>query len=116
MGRGESLLVVDDVEEQRELAVNLLTRLGYRAAAASSGEAALDYLRENRVDLVLLDMIMEPGMDGLATYRKILEISPSQNAVIVSGFSETARVKKAQKLGAGPYVRKLYLKDRHGDP
>ena len=114
MGRGESLLVVDDVEEQRELAVNLLTRLGYRAAAASSGEAALDYLRENRVDLVLLDMIMEPGMDGLETYRKILEISPSQKAVIVSGFSETARVKKAQKLGAGPYVRKPFLMEKIG--
>jgi len=61
------------------------------------------------VDLFVLDMIMEPGMDGLEAYQRILEINPTQKAIIVSGFSRTERVKKAQELGAGAYVRKPYI-------
>ncbi len=59
-------------------------------------------------------MIMDPGMDGLETYRSILEIAPGQKAVIVSGYSETDRVKEAQKLGAGAYVRKPYVLEKIG--
>jgi CheY-like chemotaxis protein len=106
--------VVDDVKEQRELAVSMLTRLGYRVSAVSSGEEALDYLQSNKVDLVILDMIMDPGMDGLETYGKILEVIPGQKAVIVSGFSETDKVKKAQQLGAGAYVQKPYVLEKIG--
>jgi DNA-binding NarL/FixJ family response regulator len=54
-------------------------------------------------------MIMDPGMDGLTTYKKILEIKPDQKAIIASGFSETDRVKEAQRIGASVYVRKPYL-------
>jgi two-component system cell cycle sensor histidine kinase/response regulator CckA len=53
-------------------------------------------------------MIMDPGIDGLDTYKRILKLHPGQKAIIASGFSETARVKEAQKLGAGRYVRKPY--------
>jgi DNA-binding NtrC family response regulator len=58
--------------------------------------------------LLLLDMIMEPGIDGLETYRRIIDIRPGQRAVIASGYSETASVKEAQRLGAGVYVKKPY--------
>ncbi len=109
MGNGESILVVDDVEEQRELAATILDRLNYTARHVSSGEEAIEYLKENTVDLVILDMIMDPGMDGLDTYTKIREIHPNQKAIIVSGFSETDRVSKAQALGAGTYVKKPYV-------
>jgi PAS domain S-box-containing protein len=114
LGRGESILVVDDVKEQRELAASMLERLGYRIAAVSSGEEAVDYLKSRSADLVLLDMIMEPGMDGLETYQRILAINPGQKAVIVSGYSETERVSRAQELGAGPYVRKPYAMEKIG--
>ena len=114
LGRGESILVVDDVKEQRELATSMLERLGYRVAAVSSGEEAVDYLRNSRADLVLLDMIMDPGIDGLETYQRILAINPGQKAVIVSGYSETERVSKAQELGAGAYVRKPYVLEKIG--
>ena len=109
MGHGESILVVDDLKEQRELALSMLIRLGYRVSTVSSGEEALDFVKANRADLIVLDMIMDPGIDGLETYRRIIEINPGQKVVIVSGFSETERVKKAQELGAGAYVRKPYI-------
>jgi PAS domain S-box-containing protein len=114
MGMGKSILVVDDVKEQRELAARMLGTLDYRVTAAASGEEAVDLLKAIAVDLVVLDMIMEPGMDGLDTYRKIIEIRPGQKAIIVSGFAETERVIEAQSLGVGAYVRKPYVKERLG--
>jgi YesN/AraC family two-component response regulator len=53
-------------------------------------------------------MLMDPGMDGLETYQRILALRPQQKAIIVSGFSETDRVREAIKLGAGQYIRKPY--------
>jgi PAS domain S-box-containing protein len=114
LSRGESILVVDDVKEQRELASGMLERLGYRVTALSSGEEAIDYLRTGHADLVVLDMIMEPGMDGLETYQSILKIHPGQKAIIVSGFAETDRVGMAQAQGAGPYIRKPYVLQKIG--
>jgi len=102
------ILIVDDVEEQREIGVSILEKLGYRAEAVASGEKSVDYIKSHPVDLVLLDMIMPPGMDGLDTYRKILEISPGQKAVIVSGYSENERVREALELGIGAYLQKPY--------
>ncbi len=113
-GRGESLLVVDDVPEQRELAVAMLERLGYQVRAAASGEEALEFLSRHQVDLLVLDMIMEPGMDGLETYRQALALHPGQKAIILSGYAETERVKEALALGSGSYVRKPYILERIG--
>jgi two-component system cell cycle sensor histidine kinase/response regulator CckA len=114
MGRGESVLVVDDIAEQRDVAASLLTRLGYNVRVVSSGEEAVEYLKQNKADILVLDMIMAPGIDGLETYERVLEINPKQKAILVSGFSETERAKKAQKLGAGAYVKKPYIMEKIG--
>jgi two-component system cell cycle sensor histidine kinase/response regulator CckA len=114
MGKGESVLVVDDVAEQRDVASRLLARLGYEVHAVSSGEEAVEYLASNQADILVLDMIMEPGIDGLETYQRVLEINPTQKTIIVSGFSETDRVKEAHKLGAGAYVKKPYIMEKLG--
>ena len=113
-GNQESILIVDDVEEQRQIATSMLTELGYSVVSASSGEEAVEYLKTNKVDLLLLDMIMEPGMDGLDTYKKIIERHPGQKAIIASGFSETDRVKEIQNLGAGAYIEKPFLLEKIG--
>ena len=65
-------------------------------------------MQNNAADLIVLDMIMGPGIDGLETYKQILQMNPDQKAIIASGFSETWRVKEAQRLGAGAYVKKPY--------
>jgi DNA-binding NarL/FixJ family response regulator len=59
-------------------------------------------------------MIMDPGIDGLDTYREILHVNPMQRAIIASGFSETERVKEAQRLGAGKYIKKPYTIEKMG--
>lgn len=107
-GTGEHLLVVDDSLHQREIAGEILAKLNYTVTKASSGEEAMKLVAANRYDLVLLDMIMPPGMDGLETYRQILEIYPEQRAIIISGYSETRRVTEARRIGASSYVKKPY--------
>jgi YesN/AraC family two-component response regulator len=92
----------------------MLSSLGYTVETVSSGEEAVATLKTRPVDLLVLDMIMDPGMDGLDTYEKILTVNPKQKAIIVSGFSETSRVKKALKLGVSSYVRKPYLMEKIG--
>jgi signal transduction histidine kinase len=113
-GKGESILVVDDVSEQRGVATSILSRLGYKVHAVSGGEEAVAYLKDNHADLMILDMIMDPGIDGLETYERIISFKPKQKAIIASGFSETDRVTKAQELGAGAYLKKPYLMERIG--
>ena len=114
LGRKEAILVVDDVREQRDIAAQMLSELNYEVATAAGGEEALTYLKEHHADLIVLDMIMDPGMDGLDTYQRILETCGPQKAVIVSGFAETDRVKKVQALGAGAYIRKPYAMEKLG--
>ncbi len=114
IGHGESVLVVDDVEEQRQVVTDMLIRLGYRVDAVSSGEEAVEYLKSAGADILVLDMIMAPGIDGLETYKRVREINLAQKAIIVSGFSETDRVKEAQTLGAGAYVKKPYAMEKVG--
>jgi CheY-like chemotaxis protein len=114
MGKGETILVVDDVREQRDLVVAMLNKLNYRVMSVSSGEAAIETAEIWQPDLLILDMIMEPGIDGLETYRRILELRPGQKAIIVSGFPETERVRRALDLGAGAFVKKPYSLEKIG--
>jgi CheY-like chemotaxis protein len=107
-GSGESILIIDDVEIQRDICEEILTSLNYKVFSVPSGEKALEYLKSNKADLIVLDMIMEKGMDGLETYKEILKIHPGQKAVIASGYSETDLVRQAQELGAGAYIKKPY--------
>ncbi|MFH1985487.1 MAG: ATP-binding protein [Pseudomonadota bacterium] len=107
-GNGETVLVIDDEPNQCKIAVGILNHLGYRATAVQTGEAAIAYLRDHDVALLLLDMVMPSGMDGRKTYEAVCRIRPGQKAVIASGFSETENVHAVQQMGAGPFVKKPY--------
>jgi two-component system cell cycle sensor histidine kinase/response regulator CckA len=91
-----------------------LTLLGYAVETVSGGEEACKYLASKPADLIVLDMIMDPGIDGLETYKRIVSQNPQQRAVIASGFSETQRVREAQRLGAGSYFKKPYTIENIG--
>jgi PAS domain S-box-containing protein len=105
-GNGETILVVDDVDTQRKISSRMLQTLGYKAEVVASGEQAIDFMKHNKADLVLLDMIMDPGINGRETYEGIKKLHPGQKAIIVSGFAETEDVRATQRLGAGQYVKK----------
>ncbi len=105
-GGDESVLVVDDDDVQRKVSSKILMSLGYRATTVESGEKAVELLRKKPHDLLFLDMIMTPGIDGTETLRQALGINPAQKAIIVSGFAESKRVQEALELGAGAFIRK----------
>lgn len=113
-GNGESILIVDDIAEQLDLANMILATLGYSVSTASSGEDAVEYIKDHAVDLVVLDMIMDPGMDGLETYRRIIALRPHQKAIIFSGYSENENITACLELGAVQYVKKPYTLEKIG--
>lgn len=105
------VLVVDDIPEQRTLAKHLLNHLGYHVETAGNGREALDMVRDQPIDLVLLDMILGDDLDGLDTFQAIKNIRSDQRCIIVSGFSENDRVRVAIEQGVLAYVQKPYTLD-----
>ena len=107
-GRGETLLVVDDELPLLEVTCSILAAMGYTVSQASSGEEAVAILREQPADLVILDMIMEPGWNGRQTYQEMLRFNPRQKAILISGYSESEDVRVCLALGVGAFLRKPY--------
>ncbi len=104
----ERVLVVDDESQLRDLARQMLGVMGYVVDSVSSGELAVEFVKENPVDLLVIDMLMEPGMNGHRTYEEILKLYPGQKAIIASGFSKSDDVRAALRLGAGGFIKKPY--------
>ncbi len=107
-GCGEQILVVDDQANQREIARLLLSRLGYCVHTVCSGEEAVKFVKEKAVDLVMIDMIMDPGINGCETYQQILQHKPGQKAIIASGYSNSTEIERARKLGITHFIKKPY--------
>ena len=110
----EHILVVDDVSLLRDLASQMLETLGYKVDSVSSGESAIQFVKEKQVDVIILDMLMEPGISGYQTYKEIIKLYPEQRAIIASGFSESDDVKATMKLGASGFIKKPYTMDELG--
>ncbi len=105
--------MVDDIAEQRDVASGLLTQLGYKVHTVSGGEEAVEYLRENRADLLGSGHDHGTG-DGLETYQRVLQIHPKQKAILVSGFSENQSGAGGPKTRAGAYIKKPYAMETIG--
>jgi PAS domain S-box-containing protein len=104
----ETVLVIDDSKEQCDIAVALLSNMGYRVSTVADGREAIEFVKRHPVDILVLDMLLEPGFDGLQTYQEIIELYPEQKAIIISGASPRDRVTMVQSIGAGAYIRKPY--------
>jgi CheY-like chemotaxis protein len=113
-GNGETILVIDDESTLRDIASSMLDVLGYTVTIASSGEEAVVYLQNHQVDLILLDMLMESGINGRETYEQIIKLHPGQKAIIASGFSESEDIKATLQLGADSFIKKPYSMDQLG--
>ena len=107
-GNREHILVVDDEPQLVDIACQILRFRGYTVNSVCSGELAIEFVKKNPVDLILMDMMMEPGMNGFQTYEEIIKLYPNQKAIIASGFSKNDNVEAALKLGAGGFIQKPY--------
>ncbi len=104
----EHILIVDDEPQLREIASLMLQNIGYQVDSVCSGELAIKFVKDNPVDLIVMDMLMEPGINGRQTYEEILKLYPDQKAIVASGFSESNDIKAALELGAGGFIKKPY--------
>jgi len=101
----QSILIVDDEKSIRESLTGILQDEGFSPVSVNNGESALEKIREDKPDLILLDIWM-PGMDGLETLTKIREIYPDQLVVMMSGHGTIETAVKATKLGAYDFIEK----------
>lgn len=104
-----TILIVDDVPKNIELAANILQAKNYNITFATSGEAALEKVKSIDFDLILLDVMM-PGMDGFEVCRLLKENSNTKDIPIIflTAKSETENVVKGFELGAVDYVTKPF--------
>src|SRR3990172_6178954 len=83
---GQTILLVDDDAEYLEATGLLLEREGHRVLMATNGPAALELLRENQVDLLLLDYFM-PGMTGEQVVVKLRQFNPYVQIILQTGYA-----------------------------
>lgn len=100
-----SILIVDDEKSIRDSLTGILQDEGFLPTTAANGEEALARLREEKPDVVLLDIWM-PGMDGLETLTRIREYLPDQLVIMMSGHGTIETAVKATKLGAHDFIEK----------
>lgn len=100
-----NILIVDDEQSIRDSLTGILQDEGYNSATAANGEEALAMLREEKPDLILLDIWM-PGLDGLETLTRVRNYQPDQLVIMMSGHGTIETAVKATKLGAHDFIEK----------
>lgn len=99
------VLIVDDEKDILNFLSVELAKRGYEVETASSGEEAVEKVKDTRPDLMLLDMRM-PGMGGIEALKQTKEFEPKIEVVMVTAVHDEAAVKKSMELGASDYIKK----------
>lgn len=107
MAAQPKILIVDDEERFRTTMCKLLTVRGLEAVTAGSGPEAIEKLRQNQYDVVILDVRM-PEMGGVEVLSEIKKIDPRLEVIIMTGYASVDTAKEIMKLGAYDYVLKPY--------
>jgi PAS domain S-box-containing protein len=110
VARGSGVvLVIDDEEVIREMAVDALAFLGYDVLTAENGKAAIEVFSQqaHRIDLVVLDALM-PEISGLDTFRKLKEIQPDVHVLVSSGYIVDLDGSEFHREGVRGFIQKPY--------
>jgi DNA-binding NtrC family response regulator len=102
---GSKILLVDDEEVFTRNMAKLLTTRGYKVTAVNSGDAAIQALEAQPVDVIVLDLKM-PGMDGLTTLKEIQKLGLFTQTLMLTGHGSIDSALEAMKLGAYDYLTK----------
>jgi adenylate cyclase len=111
--RAELILVADDSEENRHLLEHFLSRKGFNVRMVNDGQAVLDFVRSNPVDLVLLDFMMPPGMNGLDALKSLKADPQTAHlpVVMLSSTDDMPTVTRSLQLGADDFLPKPFSPD-----
>ena len=104
------ILVVDDAGPVVILCVNILQSLGYAVRGANRGETALDYLRHEPFDLMIVDYRM-PGMDGFQVFEQARILHPSMAFMLITAHGTPDVTNRAAEMGFGAILLKPFTSD-----
>jgi len=103
----DTILVIDDDDQLRISFCKLLKEEKYAVISAASGEASIEMVKQNTLDLVVLDMRL-PGINGMETFKRIKKIDSKLPVIIITAFGTTEIAIEATKMGAYDYVLKPF--------
>ncbi|CCK81142.1 sigma-54-dependent transcriptional regulator [Desulfobacula toluolica] len=106
----KNVLVVDDEEIIRENLFRILTEEQYAVSTVATGKAGLDFIRQNEVDVVLLDLNL-PDIHGIEVLKKARDLDPELLVIIITGYASIESAVDALKLGAYDYIKKPFKAD-----
>jgi two-component system NtrC family response regulator len=99
------ILVVEDGQSQRDMLRDFLAGEGHDLSDAANGEKALEMVKNDYFDLVLLDYKM-PGMDGMAVLKEVKDLNPEIDVILMTAYGTIETAVKAMKAGAVDYITK----------
>jgi DNA-binding NtrC family response regulator len=99
-------LIVDDEEDFLETLVNRLGKRSIDATGVRSGEEAVDLMKKKHFDVVILDVKMPAGMDGIEALREIRKIQPLAEVILLTGHASVETSIEGMKMGAFDYLLK----------
>jgi two-component system response regulator HydG len=105
----KTILVVDNGETMRETLIKILEREGYNVLTAEDGQAAMEILREHRVNVILSDVCM-PRMDGNKLLKAAKSILPDVEVILMTGHGKTEMGLEALRAGAFDFIHKPFTK------
>jgi len=101
------ILVVDDESDVRDLLRKFLTRRGYQVDTASDGMAAIEAIRDNHPDIVLLDIRL-PKVDGLSVLKRLRDDADDVAIITMSGIADEDTARQSLELGAADFITKPF--------
>jgi two-component system response regulator (stage 0 sporulation protein F) len=106
-GGKHTILIVDDEERLGKALARSFNEENYRTLNAVTGEAAIDLLKNRKVDLVITDLVM-PGMDGMTLVKNARNIVPEIKVVIITAYGSAESMQEAKELGVAHYLAKPF--------
>jgi DNA-binding NtrC family response regulator len=94
-----SIMIVDDEPDILVVLGEYLSKEGFKVLTASDGKKAIEKVKENKVDLILLDMAM-PNLNGIETLREIKKLKPEISVIMITAYRDAEKVVEAFRLGA----------------
>src|SRR5262245_22851095 len=108
------ILVIDDEPSIRELLDTILRRKGYDVVLADTGQKGLEIFRQERPDVVVLDLKM-PGMHGLTVLQHVRSLAPKQPVIVLTGAGTPEVEQQVRALGVTEFVEKEFSLHHLGD-
>ena len=111
MKKKANILIIEDDIAISTTMYMILKEVGYNITTASDGLTALEILKENSFDIILLDLIMKP-INGIETYKEIKKISPGINTIMITGHVDENQINEAKKEGINRIIFKPFDFDK----